>query len=210
MQQCNKYVMNKLELSESEWKSLYIRVIPVDLIVDGELVNNESSLKNLIETKLRLGKVERIDFSERKNHKGDMIKSAYVHFFMWDNMAGKNMRFMIDQHGSARVNGYFNELGAFTPFAGQWHNGAGFGRFIEFKKNINPISQSKNEDMNIQQLIMKCKQYEERVSSLFEKVNTFIDGERQDLTNIIKELKDKDNKMDVEERDEDNKMDVEE
>ena len=33
MQQ-NTYIMNKLELEEGSWNSLYLRVLPADLVVD--------------------------------------------------------------------------------------------------------------------------------------------------------------------------------
>ena len=125
MQQ-NTYIMNKLELEEGSWNSLYLRVLPSDLVVDGVLVNNEETLKVLVEDKLKIGKVERIDFSERNNHKGNVTRSAYIHFFMWDNLSGKTCRDMIEMHGSSRVNGYINSAGEFVPFIGQWHNGVGF------------------------------------------------------------------------------------
>ena len=199
--QTNQYVMNKLELEEGSWSSLYVRVLPTDLVVDGVLINNEETLKDLIENKLNLGKVERIDFSERKNHKGMTNRSAYIHFFMWDNMAGSNMRDMIENYGSARVCGYYNSEGQYQAFMGQWHNGASFNRFIEFKKNLNPVSKTTNEEMNKDQLISKCNHYETRVKELFNKVNNFIDGERKMLISLIQTNKNNEHtKMEVEEK----------
>lgn len=206
MQQ-NTYIMNKLELEEGSWNSLYLRVLPADLVVDGMLVNNEETLKVLIEDKLKIGKVERIDFSERNNHKGNVTRSAYIHFFMWDNLSGKTCRDMIETNGSTRINGYINSLGEFVPFMGQWHNGVGFNRFIELKKNINPISKTTNEEMNKEQLISKCNQYEVRVQELYKKVNDFIDGERLSLIKMV-ETKNLLNKMFNNKEEDSNKMEI--
>jgi hypothetical protein len=193
----DQYNMIKLDIAPGEWNSLYLKVLPVDLIVDGKIVSDEKSLKNLIENKLRLGKVERIDFSKRRNYKGDTVTSAYIHFFMWDNRFGLSCRTNIDLFGRIVYHGYTinNHLSDTTivPFIGQWHNGVSSERFLEFKKNINPISQSSNADLNVNQLISKIELQDKRILELYEKVNNFIDNERKNLLDQINNKKKKNN-----------------
>ena len=197
----DQYNMVKLDIAPGEWNSLYLKVLPVDLIVDGKIVSDEESLTNLIENKLRLGKVERIDFSKRKNYKGDTVTSAYIHFFMWDNRFGLSCRTNIDLFGRVVYHGYTinNHLSDATtvPFIGQWHNGVSSERFLEFKKNINPISQSSNADLNVNQLISKIELQDKRILELYEKVNNFIDNERKNLLDQINNKKNNTNTNDM-------------
>ena len=64
------YVMLSYELKEHEWKSLYLKSWPEDVIVDGRMINDTEDLKWLIEEVLCIGKVERIDSGSRKNRSG--------------------------------------------------------------------------------------------------------------------------------------------
>lgn len=183
-----KRIMEPLTLNEGEWSSLYLKVLPQDLVVDGKIVSTEEDLKYLIEEQLLLGKVERIDFSERKDMKGNVVKSAYIHFFMWNKDCGAKIREMINMTNSAVVNGYISSTGEYREFSGQYHNGVSFGRFLLFKKNINPISKTINNEMNKEQLLNKCTTLEERIEELHKKVENFIIEERSDLIKHIREL----------------------
>ena len=160
-----KRIMEPLTLNEGEWNSLYLKVLPQDLVVDGKIVSTEEDLKYLIEEQLLLGKVERIDFSERKDMKGNIVKSAYIHFFMWNKDCGAKIREVINMNNSAVVNGYISSTGEYREFSGQYHNGVSFGRFLN-----------------------KCTTLEERIEELHKKVENFIVGERSELIKHIREL----------------------
>ena len=183
-----KRIMEPLTLNEGEWNSLYLKVLPQDLVVDGKIVSTEEDLKYLIEEQLLLGKVERIDFSERKDMKGNIVKSAYIHFFMWNKDCGAKIREVINMNNSAVVNGYISSTGEYREFSGQYHNGVSLGRFLLFKKKINPISKTINNEMNKEQLLNKCTTLEERIEELHKKVENFIIGERSELIKHIREL----------------------
>lgn len=182
--------MNALTVNDGEWMSLYLKVLPVDLTFNGVDINSAETLKNVIEYGLHLGKVERIDFSKRVNQDGSTLTSAYIHMFMWDDVSGKNCRDTIDQEGSVKLMGVIDELGNQIPFMGKWYNGVTKKRFLTFKKNINPISASSNEEMNKDQLLEKCKKIEKTSETYRENVENFIRNERSALVQTIRDLKD--------------------
>ena len=184
----SEHIMNALPVNETEWMSLYLKVLPVDLTFNGVDINSAEGLTHLIEYGLRLGKVERIDFSKRVNHDGSTNTSAYIHMFMWDDVYGKSCRDAIDQEGSVKFMGVIDDLGNQIPFMGKWYNGVTKKRFLTFKKNINPISASSNEEMNKDQLLEKCKKLEKTSEIYRENVENFIRNERSSLLQTIREL----------------------
>lgn len=186
----NERTMSALPVNDGDWMSLYLKVLPVDLTFNGVDINSAESLTNLIEYGLHLGKVERIDFSKRTNQDGSTITSAYIHMFMWDSFAGKNCRDTIDNEGSVKFMGIIDETGAQIPFMGKWYNGVTKKRFLTFKKNINPISASSNEEMNKDQLLEKCKKLEKTSETYRDNVENFIRNERAALVQTIRDLKD--------------------
>lgn len=168
-------------LEPGAWTSLYLKVLPVDLTINGNDISDEASLTELIECGLQLGKVERIDFSHRKTSTGAVLKSAYIHFFLWNSACGAYCRNTIDNHGSVSYAGITDMHGTVHPFMGKWYNGVSKKRFLTFKKNTNPISSTNLNEMNHAQLLRKCQQMEEHNQSLHNKVQEFIKKERSDL-----------------------------
>lgn len=186
----SEHIMNALPVNETEWMSLYLKVLPVDLTFNGVEINSAESLTHLIEYGLCLGKVERIDFSKRVNQDGSTNTSAYIHMFMWDDVYGKSCRDAIDEEGSVKFMGVIDEHGNQIPFMGKWYNGVTKKRFLTFKKNINPISASSNEEMNKDQLLEKCKKLEKTSEIYRENVENFIRNERSVLLQTIRDLQD--------------------
>lgn len=189
-QYSSERTMNALPVNDGEWMSLYLKVLPVDLTFNGVDINSAETLTHLIEYGLRLGKVERIDFSKRANQDGSINTSAYIHMFMWDDVFGKNCRDSIDQEGSVKFMGVIDEHGNQIPFMGKWYNGVTKKRFLTFKKNINPISASSDEEMNKDQLLEKCKKLEKTSETYRENVENFIRNERASLVQTIRDLQD--------------------
>ena len=185
----SELTMSALPVNDGEWMSLYLKVLPVDLTFNGVDINSAETLTNLIEYGLHLGKVERIDFSKRVNEDGSTLTSAYIHMFMWDDVSGKNCRDVINNEGSVKFMGIIDEFGNQIPFMGKWYNGVTKKRFLTFKKNINPISASSNEDMNRDQLLEKCKKLEKTSETYRENVENFIRTERSALVQTIRDLK---------------------
>lgn len=202
MQFSHEHTMSALPIDTSEWMSLYVKVLPPDLTFMGTDINNAETLTQLIEYGLHLGKVERIDFSKRTTPDGNTVTSAYIHMFMWDDVAGKNCRDVINTTGSVKFMGIIDETGNQVPFMGKWYNGVTKKRFLTFKKNINPISASSNEEMNMDQLLEKCKKLESTSDTYRTNVENFIRNERSALVQTIRELKDDMSAMDYKRRDE--------
>ena len=168
-------------LEPGAWTSLYLKVLPVDLTINGNDINDEAALVELIECGLQLGKVERIDFSHRKTNNGAILKSAYIHFFLWNAVSGAYCRNEIDNRGSVSYAGITDMYGMVHPFMGKWYNGVSKNRFLTFKKNNNPISSTNINDVNQEQLAKRCEQLTEHNERLHNTVQQFIHNERSEL-----------------------------
>ena len=169
-------------LEPGAWTSLYLKVLPVDLTINGNDINDELALTELIECGLQLGKVERIDFSHRKTNSGAVLKSAYIHFFLWNAVSGAYCRNEIDNRGSISYAGITDMYGGMVhPFMGKWYNGVSKNRFLTFKKNTNPISSTNMNDLNQEQMERRIMQLTEHNERLHNTVQEFIQNERSEL-----------------------------
>jgi hypothetical protein len=178
-----RHYMEQLKLSENDWKSLYLKMWPDNVIADGRSIDTKEDLKWFIEDVLKVGRVERIDEVIKDMRNGHTTRSAFVHFVMWDSIFGLNMRNQIDNDGTFNADRshttglYFqNSDSRYT------HNQP----FFAFRKNNNPCSASKMEDLTKEQLIRRCKDMEEALSTKTKFVQEFIENERASLVNEIK------------------------
>ncbi len=195
-------MMPAMELNADAWNSLYLKVLPVDLTINGVDINNEETLKVVIEEQLCLGKVSRIDFTERKGTNGSVQRSAYIHFFLWNATHGADCRKMIDQTGTMSYSGVVNQDGTLSPFMGKWYNGVSKKRFLSFRKNINPISSTNPEEMNKNQLLNNYNKLLEHQKKMEARLEDFINNERSQLIAIADEWRSRrtnDNRMTIEE-----------
>ena len=182
-------MMPAMNLAPEDWNSLYFKVLPVDLTFNGNTIDNEETLSQLIECGLGLGKVSRIDFTERKGSNGHVQRSAYVHFYLWNAINGAHARKIIDEQGSITFNGLVNPDGTVSPFMGKWFNGVTHKRFLKFKKNINPVSLTKVEDMNREQLMHNYNKLLEHQKTMEARLDDFIKKERQELIKLVEDAK---------------------
>lgn len=138
-----------------KFKSLYIPVLPKDMSLDGEHLFDESSLKNYFEEKIQLGKVNRIDYVEKKLANNSTNISAFVHFDMWYETA-ENMLYDLKEESEIRLNGYW------TPNRRQYinirsKNNVALQRYFAVRINKTPIPEVKVPELNIHQLIASNK-----------------------------------------------------
>jgi hypothetical protein len=143
-----------MPLEVDSWMSIYIPVIPNDLsISSGSTVASFKlgDLQSLIENKLRLGKVKRVDFVSRPHSMEHCeVQSAFVHFESWYDLPyAAKVRDAMNASGSYRQKGYLDKDG-FVAFVAPTEEGT-VGRFLTFKINHKPIPDVKPE-MNIEQL----------------------------------------------------------
>jgi hypothetical protein len=137
------------------FKSLYIPVLPKDMSLDGEHLFDEASLRSYFEEKIQLGKVNRIDYVEKKLPNNGTNISAFVHFDMWYETA-KNMLYELKEDSEIRLHGYW------TPNRRQYinirsTNNIVLHRYISVRINRTPIPDVKVPELNIHQLIASNK-----------------------------------------------------
>ena len=137
------------------FKSLYIPVLPKDMSLDGEHLFSEAALTNYFEEKIQLGKVNRIDYVEKKLPNNGTNISAFVHFDMWYETS-ENMLYDLKEESEIRLNGYW------TPNRRQYinirsMNNLALHRYFAVRINRTPIPEVKVPELNIHQLISSNK-----------------------------------------------------
>ena len=137
------------------FKSVYIPVLPKDMSLDGEHLFDEATLINYFEEKIQLGKVNRIDYVEKKLPNNGTNISAFVHFEIWYETA-ENMLYDLKEESEIRLNGYW------TPNRRQYinirsMNNLALHRYFAVRINRTPIPEVKVPELNIHQLISSNK-----------------------------------------------------
>ena len=143
-----------LELSNDDWKSMYIPFIPSNMLIgtsDGSTTRFIPTIRDYIENTLRLGKVSRVDFVDRELENGNRGKALFVHFENWyDNEYTKRFRDMLNTSGHYRFKGEYNN-GVFCKLYAMNEDGDKTPGYIIFKINHKPIPEVENE-VNVHQL----------------------------------------------------------
>jgi hypothetical protein len=177
------YTMTAMNVAQHDWTSLYMKMWAEGVIVDGREVKNTEDLKWLIEDVLYMGNVARIDVKKSRNKNGAIVRSAFIHFHMWDSNYGKFVRDSINHKGKYVVN-MSNKTQ--EPFQNTNYNG---NPYFAFYKNINPIQESSNEEMNKEQLVARCVNLEKALEEKTQEVTNFINNERSKLINTIENMR---------------------
>ena len=143
-------------LSESDWKSLYIPIIPEDLVAFSGTVMTvitPDKLTDIIQNQLRLGQVDRIDYVTSEPTDGKVpVKSAYVHFKTWyDNAEVENLRNELNTKGSKRYYSFGVRPSQFTFKIYDEDKEMYVNRYLVFKINHKPLQEAP-EGLNIHQL----------------------------------------------------------
>lgn len=143
-----------LELSDDDWKSVYIPFIPSNMLIgtpEGSTTRFIPNIRDYIETTLRIGKVSRVDFVDRELENGSRGKALFVHFEHWyDHEYTKSFRNMLDTTGHYRFKGEYNN-GVFCKLYALNEDGDKVPGYIVFKINHKPIPEVENE-VNVHQL----------------------------------------------------------
>ena len=166
-----------LELAEGEWSSLHIPILPGEMYMPletgGYTMVGERTLANIIETKLQLGKVKRIDFVTRDDLPAQPpIKAAFVHFDYWfDNKNAKFLRNRLNQDGNFRQKGVFDrgQMWNFEVYD-QTSNSYRPAYFV-FKINHRPIPDAEASGLNIHQLAAAKARLESEVNAMAEEIS---------------------------------------
>ena len=143
-------------LSDSDWKSLYIPIIPNELVAfNGSVMSviTSDTFIDIIQNQLRIGEVDRIDYVTTEPTDGkESVKSAYVHFKTWyDNAEVENLRNELNTKGSKRYYNYGVRPSQYTFKSYDEKKEMYVNRYLVFKINHKPIQEAP-EGLNIHQL----------------------------------------------------------
>lgn len=137
-----------LQLNQPSWKSLYIPFLPKDMLLDGEPLFDETSMKNYFEKKVKLGKVSRVDYVSKSQPNGTTKISAFVHFEYWYETSVEFINY-ITQNQEVKLSGYnSNKWSSITSSSNK-----NVSRFFSVRINKTPIPEVNAPELNIHQLI---------------------------------------------------------
>jgi hypothetical protein len=89
------------KVSPEEKSTIFIGLIPYDVILDDAFVQTEAQLTFYFENKLKIGIVEQVDVLIKKDEFGNSKRSAFIHFSHWYNSeVSKYYREMLNTVGS--------------------------------------------------------------------------------------------------------------
>ena len=137
-----------LQNNQPSWKSLYIPFLPKDMLLNGEQLFDEASMKTYFEEKVKLGKVSRVDYVSKTQPNGTTKLSAFVHFEYWFKSAVEFINY-ITQNQEVKFSGYSsNTWNSITSSSNR-----NVTRFFCVRINKTPIPEVKAPELNIHQLI---------------------------------------------------------
>lgn len=158
-----------MELSDEDWKSVYIPILPSNMYVNNPIDNSyhtfqPRNLKSLLENELRLGKVQRIDFIDRELEDGQIVKSAFIHFECWyNNNNAKFLRDKLNTTGQFKQKGFYDGSNTHR-FMVRNDNGDKVPGYFVFKINYKPIPEVEETELNMSQLVAANKVLEEKMA----------------------------------------------
>jgi len=158
-----------MELAETEWKSVYIPILPANMYVNNPVDNSyhtfqPRNLKSLLENELRLGKVQRVDFIDREMEDGQVVKSAFIHFDYWyNNNNAKFLRDKLNTSGQFKQKGFYDGSNTHR-FMVRNDNGDKVPGYFVFKINHKPIPEVEETELNMSQLVAANKVLEEKMA----------------------------------------------
>ena len=171
-----------LQLDESDWTGLHIPIITNDICLDGNAFQ-PTDFEDLIENKLKIGKVHRIDYVERDDvvktaygkiehiNKGDVVPNStpvtaiFVHMKYWyDTTATHMIRNTLNQSGQYYLKGYWdNEIQNVHAFTNK--NNSFKNPYFVLKINHRPIPDADGK-LNIHQLTAIKTKLEKEIEEL--------------------------------------------
>jgi len=137
-----------LQNNQPTWKSLYIPFLPKDMLLDGESLFDEASMKTYFEEKVKLGKVSRVDYVSKSQPNGTTKLSAFVHFEFWFESAVEFINY-ITENQEVKFTGYNSN----TWNSIRSSSNRNVTRFFSVRINKTPIPEVKAPELNIHQLI---------------------------------------------------------
>jgi hypothetical protein len=134
-----------LQSIQVTWKSLYIPFLPKDMLLDGEPLFDEASMKKYFEETENLGKVSRVDYVSKPQPNGTTKVSAFIHFEYWFESACEFIKYITANEEVKLAGNYFHCITS--------SSNRNVRRFFSVRINKTPIPEVKAPELNIHQLI---------------------------------------------------------
>ena len=150
------------------WNSIYIPMIPTDLMLDDKPCNSIETLTDYFENKTCIGKVKRVDLitKPRGNY---TVLAAFVQFEEWypDSDKIRNHLNHPKSNGEFRLGGYYSKSSnRFVNFYSSQNST--YQRFITAKINKTPIPEiapMEASELNIHQLVHSLELARETIAN---------------------------------------------
>jgi hypothetical protein len=153
--------------------SLYVPILPTDMVLQGEPLFDEVSMKFLFK-KMNWGEVSRVDYVSKKTNNHTKI-SAFIHFEEIYNTGIDNINRLLDPDvKDIKIHGYIDILGDSDHIYHSIysHNNPRLKRYFAVRINKNPIKEVKVPDLNIHQLIASNEFMEKLLAEQTERIAT--------------------------------------
>ena len=137
--------------------SLYVRLLPTDMVLQGKPLFDEESMKFLFE-KMNWGEVSRVDYVSKSDANNNTIVSAFIHFEEIYTTGITNINLLLDPDvKDIKIHGYIDILGDSDHIYRSIysHNNPRLKRYFAVRINKTPIKEVKVPDLNIHQLIAR-------------------------------------------------------
>jgi hypothetical protein len=162
-----------------KWKSLYVPFLPKDLMIDGEHLFDENSMRKFFDNEM-IGKVSRVDYV---NKEGKV--SAFIHFEHFYETAS-NFVEKLTREEEFRFNGYHLESNPCKYFPIVSCNNSKINRFMSVRINKTPIPTVNVPEVNVHQLVSSNK-FMENLIELQKQRIAELETQLSKYTNVKKE-----------------------
>jgi len=130
--------------------SLYIPVLPTDMVLQGKQLFDEESMKEFFE-KMNWGKVSRVDYVSKPITNNNTRVSAFIHFEELYSTGKLHMSSLADgELQEVKIDGYNDGYNRHFIYSANNHR---LKRYFAVRINKTPIKEVKVPDLNIHQLI---------------------------------------------------------
>lgn len=131
-------------------KSLYVPVLPTDMVLEGKPLFDEESMKVLFE-KMNWGKISRVDYVSKPIANNNTRVSAFIHFDELYSNGNLHISSLADgELLEVKIDGYNNSRNRHFIYSAR---NSRLRRYFAVRINKTPIKEVKVPDLNIHQLI---------------------------------------------------------
>jgi hypothetical protein len=167
--------------------SLYVPVLPTDMVLQGKQLFNEESIKEFFD-KINWGKVSRVDYVSKPIANNNTRVSVFIHFEELYSNGNLHMSCLADgEIQEVKIDGYDDGYNRHFIYSA---NNPHLKRYFAVRINKTPIKEVKVPDLNIHQLIASNEFMEKLLEEQQIKLHDFSVSNRS-MENIIEEQNDR-------------------